>query len=260
MIVILFFYVMAWLRKNNHFVDDMIPAFLWPHVDVPFGEALNQVQNKPTSIVGVFIRRFTVLALFTLTNKVTSGEQWQMIIKASDRGDFKWSNSKMLPRPVLVADEYDLIHNLFWGKFCVNKLCKFFQTIQTLLLSLCAPFFHVCGLNWLGISWRKDKLPPMQIFGIHGVTVVNIYAFFSKWIHHHLFFVSCDCRYGGISVGAVNSQVRLTEAEVEDVFRGLKNLLNSSQVRHKCLHWLHQIGLHGSFVSVSNGSETAPQS
>uniref|UniRef100_A0A3B5KYM5 ABC transporter domain-containing protein n=1 Tax=Xiphophorus couchianus TaxID=32473 RepID=A0A3B5KYM5_9TELE len=41
-------------------------------------------------------------------------------------------------------------------------------------------------------------------------------------------------RYGGISVGAVNSQVRLSEAEVEDVFRDLKNLLSSSQVRHKC--------------------------
>uniref|UniRef100_A0A3Q2Q6M2 ATP-binding cassette sub-family A member 1-like n=1 Tax=Fundulus heteroclitus TaxID=8078 RepID=A0A3Q2Q6M2_FUNHE len=36
-------------------------------------------------------------------------------------------------------------------------------------------------------------------------------------------------RYGGISVGGVNSQVRLTEPEIEDVFRDLKRLLNSSQ-------------------------------
>lgn len=91
----------------------------------------------------------------------------------------------------------------------------------------------------------------MQMFGIPGVAVVNIYAFFSKWIHLHLFFVfSCDCRYGGISVGAVNSQVRLSEAEVEDVFRDLKNLLSSSQVRHKCLHWLYQIGLHSWFLCI----------
>ncbi|KAM4564931.1 phospholipid-transporting ATPase ABCA1 [Fundulus diaphanus] len=36
-------------------------------------------------------------------------------------------------------------------------------------------------------------------------------------------------RYGGISVGGVNSQVRLTEPEIEDVFRDLKGLFNSSQ-------------------------------
>ncbi|XP_037549875.1 phospholipid-transporting ATPase ABCA1-like [Nematolebias whitei] len=36
-------------------------------------------------------------------------------------------------------------------------------------------------------------------------------------------------RYGGISVGAINSQVRLTEAGIQEVLRDLKDLFNSSQ-------------------------------
>uniref|UniRef100_A0A674D8X2 P-type phospholipid transporter n=1 Tax=Salmo trutta TaxID=8032 RepID=A0A674D8X2_SALTR len=36
-------------------------------------------------------------------------------------------------------------------------------------------------------------------------------------------------RYGGISVGGVNSQVRMTEPEIETVIRDLRSLLNSSQ-------------------------------
>lgn len=37
-------------------------------------------------------------------------------------------------------------------------------------------------------------------------------------------------RYGGISVGGVNSQVRLTEARIESAFSDLQNLLASYQV------------------------------
>lgn len=37
-------------------------------------------------------------------------------------------------------------------------------------------------------------------------------------------------RYGGISVGGVNSQVRMTEPEIEAVIRDLKSLFNSPQV------------------------------
>ncbi|XP_061566340.1 phospholipid-transporting ATPase ABCA1-like [Cololabis saira] len=36
-------------------------------------------------------------------------------------------------------------------------------------------------------------------------------------------------RYGGISVGAINSQVRLTDAAIEEAFRDLKDLFSSSQ-------------------------------
>uniref|UniRef100_M3ZRP8 P-type phospholipid transporter n=1 Tax=Xiphophorus maculatus TaxID=8083 RepID=M3ZRP8_XIPMA len=80
-------------------------------------------------------------------------------------------------------------------------------------------------------------------------------------------------RYGGISVGAVNSQVRLSEAEVEDVFRDLKNLLSSSQdnvtdqtlqraetvlkklgTRDNVKVWFYNQAWHGmvSFLSVAN--------
>ncbi|XP_054907006.1 phospholipid-transporting ATPase ABCA1-like isoform X1 [Poeciliopsis prolifica] len=80
-------------------------------------------------------------------------------------------------------------------------------------------------------------------------------------------------RYGGISVGAINSQVLLSEAEVEDVFRDLKNLLNSSQdnvtdqalqraetvmkklgTRHNVKVWFYNQAWHGmvSFLSVAN--------
>uniref|UniRef100_A0A8C5HDU1 P-type phospholipid transporter n=1 Tax=Gouania willdenowi TaxID=441366 RepID=A0A8C5HDU1_GOUWI len=37
-------------------------------------------------------------------------------------------------------------------------------------------------------------------------------------------------RYGGISVGGINSQVRLTEAQIEDTFRDVKELFSSFQV------------------------------
>lgn len=38
-------------------------------------------------------------------------------------------------------------------------------------------------------------------------------------------------RYGGISVGGVNSQVRLTEEEVQSAFDDLRNLFAEYQVR-----------------------------
>lgn len=46
---------------------------------------------------------------------------------------------------------------------------------------------------------------------------------------HSLLFVH-HSRYGGISVGAVNSQVRVTEATIKATFRDLKTLFKSFQV------------------------------
>ena len=59
------------------------------------------------------------------------------------------------------------------------------------------------------------------------VTVFFLCSYFSAF---------CHFRYGGVSVGGVNSQVRLTEADIEVVFRDLRVLLGSSQVRHKYSH------------------------
>lgn len=38
-------------------------------------------------------------------------------------------------------------------------------------------------------------------------------------------------RYGGISVGAINSQVLLSEAAIEATFQNLRDVFNYSQVR-----------------------------
>ncbi|KAM4611576.1 phospholipid-transporting ATPase ABCA1 [Polymixia lowei] len=82
-------------------------------------------------------------------------------------------------------------------------------------------------------------------------------------------------RYGGISVGEVNSQVRLTEAEIEAAFRDLKGLLNSLQdnmtdqilqtaesvlkelgTKDNVKVWFYNQAWHGvvSFLSVANNA------
>uniref|UniRef100_A0A8C7T2V0 P-type phospholipid transporter n=1 Tax=Oncorhynchus mykiss TaxID=8022 RepID=A0A8C7T2V0_ONCMY len=75
-------------------------------------------------------------------------------------------------------------------------------------------------------------------------------------------------RYGGISVGGVNSQVRMTEPEIEAVIRDLKSLFNSPQVCYgywdsgamnhlPCLQvWFYNQAWHGivSFLNVANNA------
>uniref|UniRef100_A0A8C8CT99 P-type phospholipid transporter n=1 Tax=Oncorhynchus tshawytscha TaxID=74940 RepID=A0A8C8CT99_ONCTS len=82
-------------------------------------------------------------------------------------------------------------------------------------------------------------------------------------------------RYGGISVGGVNSQVRMTEPEIEAVIRDLRSLLNSSQdnttdqmllntemllkelgTRDNVKVWFYNQAWHGivSFLNVANNA------
>lgn len=82
-------------------------------------------------------------------------------------------------------------------------------------------------------------------------------------------------RYGGISVGGVNSQVRMTEPEIETVIRDLRSLLNSSQdnttdqmllntetllkelgTRDNVKVWFYNQAWHGivSFLNVANNA------
>uniref|UniRef100_UPI003AADC61F phospholipid-transporting ATPase ABCA1-like n=1 Tax=Centroberyx gerrardi TaxID=166262 RepID=UPI003AADC61F len=82
-------------------------------------------------------------------------------------------------------------------------------------------------------------------------------------------------RYGGISVGAVNSQVRLTEAEIEAAFRDIKGLFDSFQAnvtdqifqkaetllkelgtRDNIKVWFYNQAWHGvvSFLNVANNA------
>uniref|UniRef100_A0A671UPG0 P-type phospholipid transporter n=1 Tax=Sparus aurata TaxID=8175 RepID=A0A671UPG0_SPAAU len=49
-------------------------------------------------------------------------------------------------------------------------------------------------------------------------------------------------RYGGISVGGVNSQVRLNESAIEDAFRDITNLLSSFQILPKAETLLKKLG------------------
>ncbi|TNN85161.1 ATP-binding cassette sub-family A member 1 [Liparis tanakae] len=86
---------------------------------------------------------------------------------------------------------------------------------------------------------------------------------------------SLHLRYGGISVGGVNSQVRMSEAAVEASFRDLKKLLRSSQdnltdqilqksetllkklgTRDNLKVWFYNEAWHGmaSFLSVANNA------
>lgn len=58
----------------------------------------------------------------------------------------------------------------------------------------------------------------------------------STWTSLLLLFFSYHSRYGGISVGGVNSQVRLNEAGIEAVFRDLKGQFSSFQVHNICWH------------------------
>uniref|UniRef100_A0A674F5W8 P-type phospholipid transporter n=1 Tax=Salmo trutta TaxID=8032 RepID=A0A674F5W8_SALTR len=77
-------------------------------------------------------------------------------------------------------------------------------------------------------------------------------------------------RYGGISVGGVNSQVRMTEPEIEAVIRDLKSLFNSPQqillntktllkelgTRDNVKVWFYNQAWHGivSFLNVANNA------
>ncbi|XP_061620276.1 phospholipid-transporting ATPase ABCA1-like isoform X1 [Phyllopteryx taeniolatus] len=82
-------------------------------------------------------------------------------------------------------------------------------------------------------------------------------------------------RYGGISVGAVNSQVRLSEAEIEATFQDLKDIFNYSQAnvtdellrtaetllkklgtKHNLKVWFYNQAWHGlvSFLSVADNA------
>uniref|UniRef100_A0A3P8YPP7 P-type phospholipid transporter n=1 Tax=Esox lucius TaxID=8010 RepID=A0A3P8YPP7_ESOLU len=76
-------------------------------------------------------------------------------------------------------------------------------------------------------------------------------------------------RYGGISVGGVNSQVRMTEPEIEAVITDLKSLFNSSQIllngetllkelgtRDNVKVWFYNKAWHAivSFINVANNA------
>uniref|UniRef100_A0A8C1VCG3 ABC transporter domain-containing protein n=1 Tax=Cyprinus carpio TaxID=7962 RepID=A0A8C1VCG3_CYPCA len=91
-------------------------------------------------------------------------------------------------------------------------------------------------------------LPPPQVRHTHYHTLVK-----GQWPKSHS--VANYCLYGGISVGGVNSQVKLNESDITAVIDDFKSLLNITQVRATGV-WFYNQGWHSlvSFLNVaSNG-------
>ncbi|XP_053199909.1 phospholipid-transporting ATPase ABCA1-like [Scomber japonicus] len=118
-------------------------------------------------------------------------------------------------------------------------------------------------------------LPPPQRIQNTTDTLLNLTGRNMSDILIKTFEHSGKTRYGGISVGGVNSQVRLTEAGIEAAFRDLKDLFSSSQdnvtdqiiqnaetllkklgTRDNVKVWFYNRAWHGmvSFLSVANNA------
>ncbi|XP_017165744.1 ATP-binding cassette sub-family A member 1 isoform X4 [Poecilia reticulata] len=153
----------------------------------------------------------------------------------------------------------DIFLNGNWSMANPSPSCQCSTPKRTILLPDCPP-----GAGGLPPPQRVQNTTETLL----DLTGRNMTDFLIK-----TFEDSGKKRYGGISVGAVNSQVRLTETEVEDVFRDLKNLFNSSQdnvtdqtlqraeavlkklgTRDNVKVWFYNQAWHGvvSFLSVAN--------
>ncbi|GLD53697.1 ATP-binding cassette sub-family A member 1-like isoform X1, partial [Lates japonicus] len=109
----------------------------------------------------------------------------------------------------------DIFLNGNWSMSNPSPSCQCSTPKRTIMLPDCPP--------------GAGGLPPQQRIQNTTDTLLNLTGrnmtdFLVKTFAH-----SGKTRYGGISVGAVNSQVRLTEGEIEAAFRNLKDLLSSFQ-------------------------------
>ncbi|XP_074478981.1 phospholipid-transporting ATPase ABCA1 isoform X1 [Sebastes fasciatus] len=155
----------------------------------------------------------------------------------------------------------DIFLNGNWSMSNPSPSCRCSTPKRTIMLPDCPP--------------GAGGLPPPQRIQNTTDTLVdltgrNVTDFLVKTFEH-----SGKTRYGGISVGAVNSQVRLTEAAIEAAFRDLKDLFSSSQdnvtdqifqnaetllkklgTRDNVKVWFYNQAWHGmaSFLSVANNA------
>ncbi|XP_059210648.1 phospholipid-transporting ATPase ABCA1-like [Centropristis striata] len=109
----------------------------------------------------------------------------------------------------------DILLNGNWSMSNPSPSCQCSTPKRTIMLPDCPP--------------GAGGLPPPQRIQNTTDTLLdlsgrNMSDFLIKTFEH-----SGKTRYGGISVGAVNSQVRLTEAAIEASFKDLKELLSSFQ-------------------------------
>uniref|UniRef100_A0A4W6E0C7 P-type phospholipid transporter n=1 Tax=Lates calcarifer TaxID=8187 RepID=A0A4W6E0C7_LATCA len=146
----------------------------------------------------------------------------------------------------------DIFLNGNWSMSNPSPSCQCSTPKRTIMLPDCLP--------------GAGGLPPQQRIQNTTDTLLNLTGrnmtdFLVKTFAH-----SGKTRYGGISVGAVNSQVRMTEGEIEAAFRNLKDLLSSFQTSETLLKklgtrdnvkvWFYNQAWHGmvSFLSVANNA------
>uniref|UniRef100_A0A3B4X364 P-type phospholipid transporter n=1 Tax=Seriola lalandi dorsalis TaxID=1841481 RepID=A0A3B4X364_SERLL len=146
----------------------------------------------------------------------------------------------------------DIFLNGNWSMSNPSPSCQCSTSKRTIMLPDCPP--------------GAGGLPPPQRIQNTTDTLLNLTGwnmtdFLVKTFEH-----SGKTRYGGISVGAVNSQVRLTEGAIEAVFRDLKDLFSSFQKSETLLKklgtrdnvkvWFYNQAWHGmvSFLSVANNA------
>uniref|UniRef100_A0A4W6E1W5 P-type phospholipid transporter n=1 Tax=Lates calcarifer TaxID=8187 RepID=A0A4W6E1W5_LATCA len=155
----------------------------------------------------------------------------------------------------------DIFLNGNWSMSNPSPSCQCSTPKRTIMLPDCLP--------------GAGGLPPQQRIQNTTDTLLNLTGrnmtdFLVKTFAH-----SGKTRYGGISVGAVNSQVRMTEGEIEAAFRNLKDLLSSFQdnvtdqilqtsetllkklgTRDNVKVWFYNQAWHGmvSFLSVANNA------
>uniref|UniRef100_A0A672GMS6 P-type phospholipid transporter n=1 Tax=Salarias fasciatus TaxID=181472 RepID=A0A672GMS6_SALFA len=147
----------------------------------------------------------------------------------------------------------DIFENGNWSMSNPSPSCQCSTPTRTVLLP-------DCPLGAGGLP------PPQRIQNttetLLDLTERNVSDFLVK-----TYETSGKTRYGGISVGAVNSQVRLTETAVEDALRNLSDLFSSFQIfwnartllkrlgtRDNVKVWFYNQAYHGmvSFLSGAN--------
>uniref|UniRef100_A0A8D3AFJ7 P-type phospholipid transporter n=1 Tax=Scophthalmus maximus TaxID=52904 RepID=A0A8D3AFJ7_SCOMX len=146
----------------------------------------------------------------------------------------------------------DIFLNGNWSMSNPSPSCQCSTPKRTIMLPDCPP-----GAGGLRPPQRIQSTTDTLL----DLTGRNMTDFLVKTFEH-----SGKTRFGGISVGGVNSQVRLTEEEIEVAFRDLKDIFSSFQKSETLLKklgtrdnvkvWFYNQAWHGmvSFLGVANNA------
>uniref|UniRef100_A0A3P8U6Q8 P-type phospholipid transporter n=1 Tax=Amphiprion percula TaxID=161767 RepID=A0A3P8U6Q8_AMPPE len=122
----------------------------------------------------------------------------------------------------------DIFLNGNWSMSNPSPPCQCSTPQRTFMLPDCPP-----GAGGLPPPQRVQNTTDTLL----NLTGRNMTDFLVKTFEH-----SGKRRYGGISVGEVNSQVRLNDTEIEAIFRDLKDLFSSFQIFQKAETVLKRLG------------------